>query len=50
MSLPKVGDFSKRGDFYAVISPLLPMKLSVEEEQFYKNTRDSYSDERIDNE
>ena len=50
LGMSKVGDFSKRGDFYAVIRPLLPMKLSVEEEQFYKNTRDSYSDERIDNE
>jgi len=50
LGMSKVGDFSKRGDFYAVIRPLIPTELSIQEEQFYNNLRDLHLDERIDDE
>ena len=50
LGMSKAGDFSKRGDFYVVIRPLLPTELSVQEEQFYNNLRDSHLDERINDE
>ncbi|MQG18584.1 MAG: J domain-containing protein [SAR202 cluster bacterium] len=50
LGMPKVGDFSKRGDFFAVIRPVLPNELTDKEEKFYSNLRDLHRDSGINNE